>query len=78
MLSSDQLKLTKTYSDNVIQSITVRDLDGNEEDVIIEISNIDRITPDATIEYSETEKTKDNQYIKFNKIIVNYQKIKEF
>ena len=48
-LSSDKLSLTKTYSQNTEETITIKDLAGNEAKVTIEISNIDKTLPDIII-----------------------------
>ena len=48
-LSSDELKLTKTYSQNTNEKVTVKDLAGNEVQANIEITNIDKTLPEITI-----------------------------
>ncbi len=58
-LSSDRLTLTKTYSSNAEETVSVRDLAGNTEQVQIKIDNIDREAPMATATYSTRELTKD-------------------
>ena len=41
-ISEDKLSLTKTYSENTEEAITIKDLAGNEANATIEISNIDK------------------------------------
>ena len=48
-LSSDKKTLTKEYTENTTETITIKDLAGNETQVNIEISNIDKNLPEITI-----------------------------
>ena len=48
-LSSDKKTLTKEYSANTKETITVKDIAGNETQANIEISNIDKNLPETTI-----------------------------
>lgn len=59
-LSSDKKVLTKEYSRNANENITIKDLAGNETQVNIEINNIDKTVPIANVGYSTKEITKDN------------------
>lgn len=59
-LSQDQLILTKTYSQNTDQTITITDLAGNETTKKIIISNIDKTAPILQVEYSSSTPTKEN------------------
>ena len=51
VLSTDKKTLTKTYSQNTTEEITVRDLVGNEAKQKITIKNIDKAAPTLKIEY---------------------------
>lgn len=46
---SDGTQFTKTFSDNITENITVKDLGGNETGVQIDITNIDKTPPVITI-----------------------------
>ena len=59
-LSSDKKVLTKEYSANANENITIKDLVGNETQVNIEINNIDKTVPIVNVGYSTKEITKDN------------------
>ena len=48
-LSSDKKILTKEYTENTTESITIKDLAGNETQVDIEITNIDKTLPEIMI-----------------------------
>ena len=39
-ISSDEMKLTKTYNENTKENITIQDLVGNTQEIIINIQNI--------------------------------------
>ena len=56
-LSQDKLKLTKKYTENVEEKITIKDVLGNITTVNIKISNIDKESPTADVKYSITEAT---------------------
>ena len=56
-LSNDKKTLTKTFNSNIDTTVTISDLLGNTSDVKIEISNIDKVTPKATVNYSTTTQT---------------------
>ena len=58
--SSNGKKLTKEYSNNTSETVTVKDLAGNEVEVEIEISNIDKEAPTTNVIYSTTEPTNRN------------------
>ena len=59
-LSEDKKVLTKEYDENARETITIRDLAGNETEASIEINNIDKTEPDVQVEYSTKEITRDN------------------
>ena len=59
-LSSDKKVLTKEYTENTKETITVKDLAENETQANIEISNIDKTAPNGKIEYSTKNPTKEN------------------
>ena len=48
-LSSDKKVLTKEYSENTKETITIKDLAGNEAQANIEITNIDKTLPEIII-----------------------------
>ena len=56
-LSSDQLTLAKTYTENITENIIVKDLVGNTTNVKVQITNIDTTAPIAQVSYSTTELT---------------------
>ncbi len=56
-LSGDQMKLTKSYSENMTEQITVLDLAGNRTTQTINVTNIDRVAPNLAVSYSTTEPT---------------------
>lgn len=57
ILSDDELILTKTYSANTTETITVKDIAGNITTVQVQINNIDKIAPKVEISYSTTKPT---------------------
>ena len=59
-LSSDKKTLTKEYSANTKETITVKDLAGNEAQSNVEISNIDKTAPTVNVSYSTKDLTKEN------------------
>lgn len=59
-LSSDKKALTKTYTSNTQENITVADLVGNTTPVKIAFNNIDRVAPSLSIAYSTTSPTRFN------------------
>lgn len=60
VLSTDKKTLQKTYSQNVNQTIVVRDLAGNEARATVQITNIDKTAPIASVAYSTKEETYGN------------------
>lgn len=56
-MASDKMSMTKTYTENTSETIAVKDVLGNTVNPLIEITNIDRIAPVCTVEYSTTELT---------------------
>ena len=59
-LSSDKKTLTKEYSANTKEAVTIKDIVGNETQVNVEVNNIDKIAPDVGVTYSTKEITKEN------------------
>ena len=53
--SSDNKSLTKTYTANTTEQVTISDLAGNSYKANVTISNIDKVAPTATVRYSTTE-----------------------
>ena len=58
--SSDGKTLSKKYSQNIEESLTVKDLIGNEKNINILIANIDKIAPNINVNYSTEELTNEN------------------
>jgi len=56
-LSTDKKTLQKTYGQNTNQTIVVRDLAGNETRATVQITNIDKTAPSASVAYSTKEET---------------------
>ena len=57
-LSEDKKVLTKTYTENTEETITIKDVAGNSaSETTIKINNIDKIKPEINISYSITEIT---------------------
>ena len=63
----------KEYDGNTSETITIRDLVGNEINASIEIKNIDKIVPNVKVEYSIKEITKENVVV----IITSDEEIQE-
>ena len=60
-LSTDKRKLTKTYSQNTSENISVKDLAGNVTNKTITITNIDKVAPTILNEsHSNNKKTNKN------------------
>ena len=59
-LSEDKKVLTKEYSENTTETITVKDLVGNETQATIEINNIDKTGPNVNVGYSTKNPTREN------------------
>ena len=59
-LSIDKKILTKEYSDNVKETVLIRDINGNQQQVDIEITNIDKIAPTVNVVYSTKDSIKEN------------------
>ena len=57
MLSTDKLSLTKTYTSNATENVTIKDIAGNTATVNVKINNIDKTAPTAQVSYSTTELT---------------------
>lgn len=56
-LSEDNMKLTKEYTKNTTENIEVQSQLGQKQNVTVDIKNIDKIAPNATVTYSTTDKT---------------------
>ncbi len=59
-LSADSKTLTKVYTQNTQEEITVEDTLGNTTTVVINIQNIDKEAPQIELSYSITENTNQN------------------
>ena len=58
-LSADKLSITKEYTQNVTEEITVQDFAGNTGKTKVTINNIDVTAPEVEVKYSTTETTHD-------------------
>ena len=58
-LSEDKLSITKEYTQNATEEITVQDFAGNTGKTKVVINNIDVTAPEVEVEYSTTETTND-------------------
>ena len=56
-LSDDGMSASKTYEANAEETVTFKDLAGNEAAVSVKIDNIDKTAPETEVSYSETEPT---------------------
>lgn len=56
-LSADKKKLTKDYDKNTNETVTVSDVNGNTKQIDIIISNINKATLNATVDYSTKDLT---------------------
>ena len=59
-LSADKKTLTKKYTANETESVTIKDLVGNSTTVSVKIENIDKEAPTVSIEYTPTSSTNQN------------------
>ena len=59
-LSTDSKTLTKEYSTNKTETITIKDLAGNSTNATIEITNIDKTAPTINVKHSTTNLTNGN------------------
>ena len=59
-LSTDKKQLTKEYSENKTEEVTIKDLAGNSTNATIEIKNIDKTAPTVNVKYSTTNLTNGN------------------
>ena len=59
-LSSDKKILTKEYSNNKEEIVTVKDKVGNETKIEVKITNIDKNAPTLNVSYSTSEITNEN------------------
>lgn len=68
-LSDDQMTMTKTYTNNQTENVTVEDLAGNVKTVQIKVTNIDKEPIRAQITYTTQKPTNQNVIatITFNK-----------
>ena len=60
ILSEDKKTLTKTYKKNTTETVSIKDLVGNETKQAIKVSNIDKTAPTVSVNYSTTEPTNQN------------------
>ena len=60
-LSTDKLTLTKTYTANATETVTVKDTKGNTNQVTIKIANIDKIAPTVTVKQELSADKKSNK-----------------
>ena len=65
-LSADKKELTKSYEDNTEETVTIKDLLGNESSVTIKISNIDKTLPKGEVTYSTAEYTNQDVTVTIN------------
>ncbi len=56
-LSADEMSLTKVYTENTTEVVTVYDRLGNDQQVTVTIDNIDKATNIPQVSYSTTEPT---------------------
>ena len=56
-LSNDKKSLSKIYTENKEEQIEICDLAGNKAKVKVKVANIDKISPEITVTYSETKIT---------------------
>ena len=59
-ISADRKILNKTFDSNTNESHTVKNVRGEKLNVNIDVANIDKVAPEATISYSSKNKTKEN------------------
>ena len=57
-LGEDKKTLTKEYTQNINETVTVKDIAGNENKIDVKISNIDLEAPKLEIKYNTTNPTK--------------------
>ena len=60
-LSEDRLTLTKTYTQNAMEEIVLKDLVGNESNVAVIIGNIDKESPEVQLTYERKYYNPDNE-----------------
>lgn len=60
-LSEDGLTLTKTYTQNTMEEIVLKDLVGNESNVVVIIGNIDKESPEVQLTYERKYYNPDNE-----------------
>lgn len=58
-LSTDKLTLTKEFDQPTLETFPIYDLAGNERNIKIEVTNIDKLAPKVEVEYSTTETTEE-------------------
>ena len=59
-LSSDKKTLTKIYTENATETVTIKDLAGNSTTATVKITNIDKTAPTTNVSYSTTTATNQN------------------
>ena len=52
-ISEDKKSLTKLYTDNIVESVMVKDLNNNIKEETIEINNIDKVQLEVNVQYSD-------------------------
>ena len=60
ILDESKKILTKEYTQNGGENVEIKDLAGNETEAIVQVYNIDRTAPEATVDYSTTQETNEN------------------
>ena len=72
VLSSDHYQLTRIYSENANEPVTIYDLAGNEKTLQVQINNIDKTEITASIDYDNKKLTNQDVTvtIKTNKTLV--------
>ncbi len=56
-LSADKLSMSKEYSENTKETITLLDIAGNKSSASVDVNNIDKTSPTLTVSLSTSEKT---------------------
>ena len=59
-LAADKRSMTKVYTNNKTEEVTIKDLVENESKITVKVSNIDKVAPIGQVGYSTTEPTNRN------------------
>ena len=59
-LGTDGKTITKTYTENKTETVNVLDKVGNSSLIEVKVTNIDKVKPNLQVNYSTTERTKEN------------------